>query len=74
MAGTGWHNLAPKALKLFRKAIVDEPEAFDAAYKALSKVDRSFGDNNRLVSIPRGVEAHDTDRHADAIKPKSLLL
>lgn len=73
-AGTGWHNLAPKALKPFREAMVEEPERFDTVRSALSKADRAFATDNSLTAMPRGFEEHDDHRHADAIRLKSLLV
>ncbi|MEL6562954.1 MAG: TIGR02453 family protein [Pseudomonadota bacterium] len=72
--GTGWHMLPPKALKPFRRAMVDQAETFDKVRKALSDSGRGFADDNSLKSMPRGFEDFDDHRHADAIKLKSLLV
>ncbi|MGR3503982.1 DUF2461 domain-containing protein [Pseudaestuariivita sp.] len=73
-AGTGWHNLAPKALKPFREAMVDEAEAFDDVRASLDKAGRALSTEYSLTSMPRGFEPQSEHRHADAIKLKSLLV
>lgn len=72
--GTGWHNLAPKALKPFRAAMVEDAEGFDKVRKSLSDADRQFANDNSLTAMPRGFEDYDDHRHAEAIKLKSILI
>jgi uncharacterized protein (TIGR02453 family) len=73
-AGTGWHKLAPKALKPFRQAMIEDAEGFDAVHGALSKAGRTLRDEDSLTAMPRGFEDHAEHRHADAIRLKSLLI
>lgn len=73
-AGTGWHKLAPKALRPFRSAMIEDAEAFDAVRASLSKAGRVLAKGDSLTAMPRGFEDHDDHRHADAIRLKSLLL
>ena len=73
-AGTGWHNLAPRALKPFREAMIAKSERFDAVRAALGKRSRRFADGNSLTAMPRGFEDYGEHRHADAIRLKSLLI
>lgn len=70
----GWHNLAPKALKPFRDAMVTDAEAFDKVRKALADANRKLDDDNSLTAMPRGFAEYDNHRHADAIRLKSLMI
>jgi len=74
MIACGFYKLKAAELATIRDKIIEKPEAFSCVLQDLDNAGLSLSDEDKLTSMPRGYEAHDTHEYVEYLKLKSFIV